>query len=75
MRIELAPCVSRFLEEVDVLQMCDIIYFLVSLTSYHGALTAYDLRQRFLFMLSLKCMYLLLFVTKDNHYGSLGSEM
>ena len=49
MRIELAPCVSRFLEEVDVLQMCDIIYFLVSLTSYHGALTAYDLRQRFLF--------------------------
>ena len=75
MRIELAPCVSRFLEEVDVLQMCDIIYFLVSLTSYHGALTAYDLRQRFLFMLSLKCMNLLLFVTKDNHYGSLGLEM
>ena len=29
MRIELAPCVSRFLEEVDVLQMCDIIYFLL----------------------------------------------
>ena len=49
MRIELAPCVSRFLEEVDVLQMCDIIYFLLSLTSYHGALTVYDLRQRFLF--------------------------
>lgn len=49
MRIELTPCVSRFLRKVDVLQMCDIIYFLVSLTSYHGALTAYDLRQRFLF--------------------------
>ena len=49
MRIELTPCVSRFLRKVDVLQMCDIIYFLVSLTSYHGALTAYDLRQHFLF--------------------------
>ena len=58
MRIELAPCVSRFLEEVDVLQMCDIIYFLVSLTSYHGALTAYDLRQRFLFCAIIE-MYVL----------------